>query len=176
MFNLDCEAGALHLSIENSLLLCKLILMKPRSLYNFFTILKWSMICFADREINICDVMKFTFLLLVWKKGCNRLRIYQCKWKEEYEAHYSTNVDIKLFFTAKQSLFSGVIRGLGCTMATGDVICYLDTDDMLGVNHLKAIANGFEPPWSDEMWWMKFCTRGIFICFSTCIISWYINL
>jgi glycosyltransferase involved in cell wall biosynthesis len=51
---------------------------------------------------------------------------------------------IKLIQLEKQPLFSGVVRNTGCFMASGDVICYLDTDDFLGTNHLQNIASNFE--------------------------------
>jgi len=57
--------------------------------------------------------------------------------------HYDGYPEIKHIQIDKQPLFSGNVRKVGCIMATGDVICYLDTDDLLGVNHLNAIANGF---------------------------------
>lgn len=44
----------------------------------------------------------------------------------------------------KQPLFSGNVRAEGIKLASGDVICYLDSDDVLGENHLTAIANGFD--------------------------------
>lgn len=44
----------------------------------------------------------------------------------------------------KQLLFSGNVRAEGLKLATGDIICYLDSDDMFGVNHLKSIATEFK--------------------------------
>jgi glycosyltransferase involved in cell wall biosynthesis len=43
----------------------------------------------------------------------------------------------------KQPLFSGNVRTQGITEAKGDIICYLDSDDMLGASHLQTIANAF---------------------------------
>lgn len=43
----------------------------------------------------------------------------------------------------KQPLFSGNVRTKGITKAEGDIICYLDSDDMFGASHLQTIANGF---------------------------------
>lgn len=52
--------------------------------------------------------------------------------------------EIKLVVSDKKPLFSGQIRHLGCQKATGDIICYLDTDDYLGANHLNRINECFE--------------------------------
>lgn len=41
----------------------------------------------------------------------------------------------------KQPLFSGNVRATGVEIASGEIICYLDTDDFLGLNHLQVIAN-----------------------------------
>jgi len=43
-------------------------------------------------------------------------------------------------FPKKQELFSGIIRSRGIDYANGDIICYLDTDDMIGESHLTSIV------------------------------------
>jgi glycosyltransferase involved in cell wall biosynthesis len=43
----------------------------------------------------------------------------------------------------KQPLFSGNVREEGLKMATGDIICYLDSDDVIGFTHLRTIALNF---------------------------------
>ena len=58
--------------------------------------------------------------------------------------HYDNYPQIKHVHIEKQPLFSGNVRNVGCLMATGDVVAYLDSDDMLGNNHLQAIADGFK--------------------------------
>jgi glycosyltransferase involved in cell wall biosynthesis len=55
----------------------------------------------------------------------------------EYNAHVSTGL-------IKMPLFSGVPRQRGLEMATGDLICYLDTDDQFGTKHLQIIARHYE--------------------------------
>lgn len=56
---------------------------------------------------------------------------------------YGNDSRIKLIPIQKQQLFSGNVRNTGCFMAMGDYICYLDTDDILGENHLNSIAKAF---------------------------------
>lgn len=53
-------------------------------------------------------------------------------------------------FPKKQKLFSGKIRNKGLELATGDYICYLDSDDMFGDTHLDAIVSQME---SEEHDW-----------------------
>lgn len=57
--------------------------------------------------------------------------------------HYKDNPLIKHVQIEKQPVFSGNVRNVGCIISTGDIICYLDSDDMLGKSHLQSIANGF---------------------------------
>jgi glycosyltransferase involved in cell wall biosynthesis len=52
--------------------------------------------------------------------------------------------EIKLFGLTKQEYFSGAVREYGCKQATGDIICYLDTDDFFGNNHLQIIASSIQ--------------------------------
>ena len=67
-----------------------------------------------------------------------------CEITKQEMLQYENNPNIKLCVSDKQPLFSGVIRNIGCFMATGDVINYLDSDDLLGKNHNTRIAEAFE--------------------------------
>ena len=60
---------------------------------------------------------------------------------EQVNKHYRNREDIKLIILDKKPLFSGEVRNVGCFVATGKAIAYLDTDDMLGKKHLEAISN-----------------------------------
>ena len=50
--------------------------------------------------------------------------------------------NIKFYqFNKKQKVFSGSLRSKGIDLASYDYISYLDTDDMIGNNHLSSILN-----------------------------------
>jgi len=84
--------------------------------------------------------------LIIVSDGCDITnRIYDENWK--------TNPIIKLFPSPKQVMYSGGIRNIGCKMATGDIITYLDNDDVLGKNHLSEILNKFD---TDKYGWVYY--------------------
>jgi glycosyltransferase involved in cell wall biosynthesis len=83
--------------------------------------------------------------LVVVSDGCQHTAIEISKYNSE---------KIKLIQLEKQELFSGSVRNTGCFMATGDVICYLDTDDFFGFNHLNNIANAFHQ--DNSLGWVYF--------------------
>ena len=57
---------------------------------------------------------------------------------------YISNPQIKIYGLDKQPMFSGTVRNLGIEKSKGEIICYLDTDDFLGRNHLKQIVDCFD--------------------------------
>jgi len=87
-----------------------------------------------------------------------------------------TDSRIKLIEIEKQELWSGVVRNTGIEAATGDYIVYLDSDDMLGTNHLEIISKGIEAnpvaQWYffndlipiDEMFTERYCAISIGGC------------
>lgn len=53
------------------------------------------------------------------------------------------SIDIVFHKVKKQKLFSGNVRNIGIKLSTGDIICYLDTDDMFGAGHIRNIVAPF---------------------------------
>lgn len=58
-----------------------------------------------------------------------------------------TDERIKLFMIKKQKLWSGTVRNSGIQKATGEWICYLDTDDMFGTDHLQILNDNVKGDW-----------------------------
>jgi glycosyltransferase involved in cell wall biosynthesis len=44
----------------------------------------------------------------------------------------------------KQPLFSGNVRARGIDICSGQLIMYLDSDDMYGINHINSVVSGIE--------------------------------
>lgn len=63
---------------------------------------------------------------------------------ELYNRFFSTEQNIRLIQIPKQELYSGEMRNVAFSIVTGDIITYLDSDDVLGSNHLKIIVDGFD--------------------------------
>ena len=63
---------------------------------------------------------------------------------ELYNKYYTNDINIKLIQISKQQLYSGEMRNVALQVADGDIISYLDTDDILGPNHLQLIVNQFD--------------------------------
>jgi glycosyltransferase involved in cell wall biosynthesis len=62
---------------------------------------------------------------------------------------YLSNPSVRLVQIPKQTLFSGKVRQAGLNVAKGEIVCYLDSDDYFGKDHLAAI-NRFND--RDYMW------------------------
>jgi glycosyltransferase involved in cell wall biosynthesis len=58
-----------------------------------------------------------------------------------FEKHYERVPNIYLVTLNKQPMFSGSVRQAGIERATGDIICYLDTDDYITPSHISNIDN-----------------------------------
>lgn len=63
---------------------------------------------------------------------------------ELYNKFFINDSNIKLIRIPKQELYSGGMRNAALEIADGDIISYLDTDDVLGANHLQLIVDEFD--------------------------------
>jgi len=61
-----------------------------------------------------------------------------------YDEHFKNINNIKFIMLEKQALYSGNIRNAGLEIATGEIISYLDSDDVIGKRHLEIINNNFK--------------------------------
>lgn len=100
--------------------------------------------CAKDREKKLVRAVESfidqTYLnkeLIIIADGCNKTEILY----EEYFEHFP---EIKYKYIDKQPDFSGMVRQEGIDMANGEIICYLDSDDYIGKNHLEMIAMQFK--------------------------------
>lgn len=60
-----------------------------------------------------------------------------------FKQNFDNLPNVKCILSAKKELFDGEIRNIGLRNATGDIISYLDSDDVLGKNHLDIIMKQF---------------------------------
>lgn len=78
--------------------------------------------------------------LIIVSDGCE-------KTVEIVESDYRNFLEeskIRLFKLDKQPLFSGRVRAEGLNRATGDLVCYLDSDDMIGPYHLDVMEKYYD--------------------------------
>jgi len=64
--------------------------------------------------------------------------------REYYHKETMLQRRIKVVKLDKQPTFSGVVRQNGLNKSNGKYICYLDSDDIFGPNHLKMLHNNIE--------------------------------
>lgn len=69
-----------------------------------------------------------------------------------YEENFKNYENIKLIQIPKQELYSGIMRNVAYNIAEGDLICYLDNDDVIAQKHLETIANQFP----DDCGWVYY--------------------
>ena len=75
-------------------------------------------------------------LIIVSDGDLKVMRIYESLWLN------CSNIEFAMI--PKQSQFAGLVRQTGIDIACGDIVCYLDADDKLGINHLKIINDNFD--------------------------------
>lgn len=84
--------------------------------------------------------------LIIVADGCAETeRIFsESWWPAELEEFEQLGYPIRLVTIDKQAHFSGVVRNKGIEAATGEVICYLDNDDVLMHGHLQGVWSAFQ--------------------------------
>lgn len=70
-----------------------------------------------------------------------------------YEDFFSEIENIKLIKINKQPFYSGVMRNAAFELSNGDIITYLDSDDVIGKNHLEIINKQFNLNDSDWVYY-----------------------
>lgn len=105
--------------------------------------------CANDREnkfiraINSFVNQNYSFKhLVIVSDGCSKSEAI-------YNSLFIDNKDISFIKIPKQLLFAGAVRQSGIdyikkSVPETDIVCYLDSDDRFGENHLLNIANNFD--------------------------------
>ena len=75
--------------------------------------------------------------LIIVSDGC-KLTI------ELYNKYFSNDSNITLIKIDKQPLYSGEMRNVALKVAKGEIITYLDSDDVIGQNHIQKIVDQFD--------------------------------
>lgn len=74
--------------------------------------------------------------LIIVSDGCETTNFLYHNLFEKFE-------NIKLVSIPKQPIYSGECRNAGLRIADGEIICYLDNDDVLGKTHIQTIVEQF---------------------------------
>lgn len=69
-----------------------------------------------------------------------------------YNEHFKNNPEVTLFKSMKLPTYAGGIRNAGLKLAKGDIITYLDNDDVIEKSHLKTIHDQF----TDDVDWVYY--------------------
>jgi glycosyltransferase involved in cell wall biosynthesis len=75
--------------------------------------------------------------LIIVSDGCK-------KTVELYEQNFKNDENIRLIKLEKQETYSGEMRNVALRESDGDIISYLDSDDVIGKSHLETIMNQFD--------------------------------
>ena len=113
----------------------------------------------SNREVKIIRAIESVlhqtfqdFELIVVADGCEKT----IELVEPY--FYEFMPKIRLMKITKQKLWSGLVRNAGISKAEGEIITYLDIDDILGENHLQIINDNFgafDWVWYDHLIWSE---------------------
>ena len=111
----------------------------------------------SDREMKLVraieSVLSQTFQdfeLIVIADGCEKTIEIVKPYCEKYEGK------VRLLQITKQPTWSAAVRNAGIHEAFGEIICYCDSDDQLGINHLQILNDNFlQNEWiffNDKIW------------------------
>jgi len=92
--------------------------------------------------------------LIIISDGCKKAEMI-------YMENYIQQPSVRFEYIEKQILFSGVIRQTGIDMAEGEIICYLDHDDLFGKEHLATINKYFNTDKYDWVYYNDYLIRNI---------------
>ena len=77
-----------------------------------------------------------------------------------YKKYYTPYRNIRFKYIDKQPLYGGAVRQTGINMAKGEIICYLDHDDMFGNDHLQIISDNFDTKKYDWVYYDDYEANG----------------
>jgi glycosyltransferase involved in cell wall biosynthesis len=103
--------------------------------------------CATNREFKLERAID-SFLIQIHKEaeliivsdGCEKT----CEIVNSKYGNFLNEGKIRLFKIEKQSAFSGRVRAEGLKYVSGDLVCYLDSDDMFGPHHLDVIDKYYD--------------------------------
>lgn len=89
--------------------------------------------------------------LIIVADGCERTM-------QIYNESFSNENNIKFIPIPKQPLYSGIMRNIAYEAAEGEIITYLDADDVIGKNHLNIIQEQFDITAWDAVYYNDYMT------------------
>ncbi|KKS77424.1 MAG: hypothetical protein UV51_C0007G0022 [Candidatus Woesebacteria bacterium GW2011_GWC1_42_9] len=108
--------------------------------------------CATDREAKFMEAVasfhRNTYgrkQLVIVSDGCEKTNAI-------FKKRFRNKTNMKLVELLKHELFDGKVPQAGCDAATGEILCFLDSDDILAPHHLKNIA----ACWTGDHDWLYF--------------------